>query len=330
MKKILFFFLIVLLNYILITSIVFLFSYFSLVNEKTYNFFWVKSIQEKLYTRGLRNIWHYQNDCVKFDKDLLYAPKDGECFFNNFEFESTLNFKNGIRLNYNNMPETKKNDSIALLGDSITMGWGVNDNETYGAHLEKLMGKKIYNLGTSSYGSVREIKKLKFSQIYKKVDTILIQYHVNDIYENKSLNIEKDYTEQEFNQNFKSDKTNLNKTIFFLRTFKTSLRLFFADILDKINPTANYYYVDFDDHKKYLEKIIYENLDYDNKNLIVLFIKEPNMKISNFPISTDIIKYMLVELNENDFFIIDEHPNVNGHINLANKIYKRLRNLSQN
>ena len=321
-KKFLFFFLTLLVNYILITLIVFIFSYVSLINGKTYNFFWVKSIQEKLYFRGLRNIWQYKNDCVQFDKDLLYVPKNGECTFDNFEFKTILNFKDGIRINNNDELNFNEKNSIALLGDSIAMGWGVNDEQTFASNLEKLTSKKIYNMGIYSYGTVREIKKLISSEIYKEVDTVLIQYHFNDLFENQYLDITKDYSLDEFERNFKSDENNLKKTVFFLKTFKTSLRLFFADIFDKINPDANYHYIDFNDHVSFLEKLIFDNLS--DKRIVVFFIKEPNMKIYNFPSTGKFIEYLLIELNEDSFFIIDEHPNAKGHVEIANEIYKKI------
>ena len=203
-KRFLFFFLTLLVNYILLTFLVFLFSYFSLINGKTYDFFWVKSIQEKLYMRGLRNIWQYNNNCINFDKDLLYVPKDGECVFNNFEFNTTLNFEDGIRSNGDNSQLTDRN-SIILLGDSIAMGWGVNDNQTFASHLQNLTNRKVYNMGISSYGTVRELKKLINSNIYKTSKTILIQYHYNDLFENKYLDSNKVYTLEEFERNFKSN-----------------------------------------------------------------------------------------------------------------------------
>ena len=202
------------------------------------------------------------------------------------------------------------------------MGWGVNDEQTFASNLEKLTSKKIYNMGISSYGTVREIKKLISSEIYKEVDTVLIQYHFNDLFENQYLDITKDYSLDEFERNFKSDENNLKKTVFFLKTFKTSLRLFFADIFDKINPDANYHYIDFNDHVSFLEKLIFDNLS--DKRIVVFFIKEPNMKIYNFPSTGKFIEYLLIELNEDSFFIIDEHPNAKGHVEIANEIYKKI------
>ena len=93
MKKIFFYLIILTLNYILLTTFVFIFSYISLINGKTYDLFWIKSIQERLYTRGLRNIWQLNKNCVTFDSDLLYSPKDGKCKFVNPEFNTTLHLK---------------------------------------------------------------------------------------------------------------------------------------------------------------------------------------------------------------------------------------------
>ena len=198
-KKITFIFLVVFLNYILITLLVFTFSYFSLLNNKTYDLFWIKSIQKKLYFRGMRNIWQYKNNCIEFDKQLFYVPRDGLCKFNNPEFNTFLNFKDGVRLNSNSISFDESARSIAVIGDSFAMGWGVNDNETFSSKLENQLNKKVYNMGVSSYGTIREVKKLINSDYYDKIDTIIIQYHFNDIDENSSSNMSKTYTIEKYN-----------------------------------------------------------------------------------------------------------------------------------
>ena len=204
------------------------------------------------------------------------------------------------------------------------MGWGVNDEQTFASNLEKLTSKKKSIIWVFLVMELLEkLKKLISSEIYKEVDTVLIQYHFNDLFENQYLDITKDYSLDEFERNFKSDENNLKKTVFFLKTFKTSLRLFFADIFDKINPDANYHYIDFNDHVSFfLEKLIFDNLS--DKRIVVFFIKEPNMKIYNFPSTGKFIEYLLIELNEDSFFIIDEHPNAKGHVEIANEIYKKI------
>ena len=56
-------------------------------------------------------------------------------------------------------PFTKR-PGIAVLGDSHAMGWGVNDDETFSAVLEKKIDKPVYNLAVSGYGTIREFNKI--------------------------------------------------------------------------------------------------------------------------------------------------------------------------
>ena len=136
-KKIFYYFFIIFINYFFITAVVFSFSYVSLINGKTYDWFWIKSIQKKIYFEGYRNIWQYNNNCTSYDKNLLYRPKSGECEFNNPEFKTKLKFDNFRRINVESNKEISLNDYILVLGDSVAMGWGVNDDETFSHYLEK-------------------------------------------------------------------------------------------------------------------------------------------------------------------------------------------------
>jgi len=324
-KKITFIFLVIFLNYILITLLVFAFSYFSLLNNKTYDLFWIKSIQKKLYFRGMRNIWQYKNNCIEFDKHLFYVPKDGPCEFNNPEFRTFLNFRDGVRLNSNDINFDESAQSIAVIGDSFAMGWGVNDKETFSSKLENKLNKRVYNLGVSSYGTIREVKKLINSDYYKEVDTIIIQYHFNDIDENSTSNISKIYEIEKYNKVFKSNNYSVNKTKYLLKSLKSSLRLFFSDILDKIFPEKNLRKLDFNLHNVYIEKFILENIDYKNKRVILFHVDEPGLKVMNFPKSNEKIEYFNLKLDKSNFFTIDNHLNVDGHSLIANKLYEYLK-----
>ena len=143
MKKILGYLFIIIINYFLITFVVFSFSYISLINNKTYDLFWIKYIQKKLYFSGLRNLWNQNSQCSTFDEDLLYIPKPGKCEFNNPEFKTILNFDEDRRLNLIDDKIDENEKLIITVGDSLTMGWGVNDNETFSYNLQKLIKKSL-------------------------------------------------------------------------------------------------------------------------------------------------------------------------------------------
>ena len=306
--------------YFLITVLVFSFSYVSLINGKTYDLFWVKSIQKKIYFRGYRNIWQYNNNCTSYDENLLYKPKVGKCKFTNPEFSTYLTFDK-ISRNHNLKNNYKPDDNyILVLGDSVAMGWGVNDNETFSFLMEKNLKQKVYNLGVSSYGTIREIKKMKLSPLYKDSKKIIIQYHPNDLNENKELDYNKIYSKKEYNDIYESNDSQLNSFKFILKNFKTSIRLFFSDINDLLFREANLEKINFDEDKIYLEKIIKEKIDVKNKEVIVFMVTAPYQQVNNFPESTDEIKYLLIKLEYSDYFIVDEHPNTKGHLQIAKKL----------
>jgi hypothetical protein len=324
MKKIFFYTLALFFYFLLITVLVFSFSYVSLINEKTYDFFWVKSIQKQIYFKGYRNIWQNNTNCTDFDKYLLYKPKIGICEFINPEFKTNLKFSEFFR-DHNNLKENNIfDDYLIVLGDSIAMGWGVNDDETFSYYLEKKLKKKVYNMAVSSYGSVREIKKLKLSPFYKNSKTIIIQYHPNDLGENKELDINKIYSKKEFQNNFGNKSSNLDRYKLILGTFKSSLRLFFSDINDILFKKNNLELIDFSIHKKYLEKVLKENIDLNKKRVIIFLPINPWQKVINFPNNSDEFEYVQIKMDKSDFFIIDDHPNKFGHLKIAKRLFDYL------
>ena len=324
-KKIFFYLLLTIFYFFILTASIFAFSFVSLVNGKTYDLFWIKSIQKKIYSRGYRNIWQHKNDCTSFDKNLLYKPKIGTCNFSNLEFSTQLNFDEFSRKHFSNDKIIDLKDYILVLGDSVAMGWGVNDEETFSYLLEKLHNKKVYNLAVSSYGTVREIKRMKLSPMYENSKTIIIQYHPNDLRENRYLNFDKEYTEEDYLKIFDDGKIKLNSLKFILRNYKTSIRLFFSDLLNLIYKKNSFNLLDFTEHKKYLENVIRNGIDLEKKKVIVFLPIEAFKRIENFPKSNDEIKYVLIKLDKSDLFIIDDHPNKKGHLKIANELFDILQ-----
>lgn len=324
MNKLFNYFFVIIINYILITLVVFTFSYVSLINNKTYDLFWVKYIQKKLYFNGLRKLWNADKNCSRFDQELLYAPLEGQCEFSNPEFKTKLNFDDNRRLNMINDQIYEDEKIIAVLGDSYAMGWGVNDDETFSYKLQKLINKKVINLGVASYGTIREIKRLKLNKFYDQVDTVIIQYHLNDIYENKTLDIKKTYLISDYDKYFSLNNDKLNLTYFLLKHIKKSFRLLFSHLNDIIFKTKEKH--NLSEHFDNLEKIIINNFPDQKKKIIVFLVKEPHQELiynkkrifSNF-------EFFLIDANKEHFFIIDDHLNFKGHEFVAKKIFEQIK-----
>lgn len=326
MKKIIGYAFIIIINYFLITGIVFYFSYISLLKNKTYDLIWIKSIQTKLYFEGLRNIWQYQEGCTKYDLNLLYAPNEGICEFKNPEFSTKITFDNNNRLHSIDNRTLDPNDSlIAVIGDSVAMGWGVNDDETFSYHLERLINKKVINLAVSSYGTIREIKRLKSSKYYKQIETIIIQYNINDIHENKDLDFNKTYSREDYKNIFSSNKYELNKTLFLLKIYKKSLRLLFSDIKKIFIKNERIEKYNLDNDILILKSIIEKQLSKERKKILVILVQEPYIFIENIEkFEDDKFEFLNIKLEKDHFFTIDDHPNSKGHQKIANILFEHL------
>lgn len=81
---------------------------------------------------------------------------------------------------------SKKSKRIVGIGDSVLMGWGVSDRETYLEQLENHFQKigeaiETINLGVMGYNTVQEYFVLKDYGIKLKPDLVLLQFVGNDV-----------------------------------------------------------------------------------------------------------------------------------------------------
>jgi len=144
---------------------------------------WVQIARLLYYTYQVR-LWQSERDCVNYDEELLYVPSSG-CNFLNTEFSTQLTFSlDGRTIDTN---AQKIGAPIFVLGDSETMGWGVNDNETYSYLIGLRTTVPVFNLAVSSYGTAREVLRAIRHPRFAVAKCILIQYHRNDLGENKAF-----------------------------------------------------------------------------------------------------------------------------------------------
>jgi lysophospholipase L1-like esterase len=91
-----------------------------------------------------------------------------------------------IQINSRGMrgPEIRQNAerTILLLGSSITLGWGVAEQNTVRAQLEKLLGARyqVLNAAVGNYNTTRYVNA--FKQMYRDVkpNIVVVNYFIND------------------------------------------------------------------------------------------------------------------------------------------------------
>jgi lysophospholipase L1-like esterase len=77
---------------------------------------------------------------------------------------------------------------IVTIGDSLTLGWGVNDDETFSAQLERQLQSHfphrpidVVNLGVSGYDTRQEVALLKRNLSQLDPDLVLVGFYSNDV-----------------------------------------------------------------------------------------------------------------------------------------------------
>ena len=304
--------------YIISAFSLYIFSAILLMNNKISNVKIVKNYQINFYNQlGYRKIWQTQKECVEFDKDLIFKPSIGKCFFNNPEFFTELNFDSGGRVSGNNFDNNDK--GIAVIGDSHAMGWGVNDNETFSSLLEKKINRRVYNLAVSGYATERELIRLEKSNLLSKIDTIIIQYCNNDYHENLASNNKKNRTNINFNE-LMSEKMS------FFKRFRKAIRYSLVIPFEVINEKKDK--LDWSYHENAFNEVLKKYSFLKDKKIIVIYSNGIGLNFYNFPDDYSKqfsnIKYLNINYEDKDFFILDGHLNSLGHKKISDILYSNI------
>ncbi|MBL7056148.1 SGNH/GDSL hydrolase family protein [Candidatus Woesearchaeota archaeon] len=222
---------------------------------------------------------------------------------------------------------------ILVIGDSITFGFGVDQNKTYPKILESLLNQnkinnkdiEVINLGIGNYNTLQELEFLKVEGIRYDPDEIILGWFINDA----------EYTQKERSSFFRKH----SYTYTYFLALKAKSRFLYGEGYE------SYYKKLYEDNKfKEYKLILSSLLNYINKNNItlnVLLIPELH-DLENYSfvkIHDEIIKFFeekkvtvidgkpSFETNNSQIFWVakdDAHPNEEGHKILANLLYKEL------
>jgi hypothetical protein len=289
-----------------------------------------------LYCTGVRDIIQFSPDCAKFDEGLGYTLKPGQCTFSGREFSTSyfINSK-GVR----DDEKSLENPQIIVTGDSFAMGWGVNQDETYATLIKQKTGMKVLNTAISSYGTAREMMMIKRINI-DKVRYMIIQYCGNDYEENMDFYINNNHlkTMSETEYRKYADLDRPNKTYFLGKYLK-------LEIMKRINEFRQSWSgenkaFDKDEMDLFINAVVHSGLDLDNVQIITFimngrtpddnraFPKALKKKIASggYP---SYIKNMIVldfsdVLQDDNYYVLDDHLKDSGHEVIADEIIKRI------
>ncbi len=131
---------------------------------------------------------------IRYDELLGWSMiPNSEGFFSNPSdgYHGYVKFdENGVRVNDNTFE--REGDSILVIGDSVTSGLEVDNNETYVAILEKLFYKngckyRIYNGGVRGYGADQSLWNLERIISIIKPKYVIYMLNNNDYLDNRTI-----------------------------------------------------------------------------------------------------------------------------------------------
>lgn len=137
----------------------------------------------RYYSKFDRDLIQFNPECAVYDPHLLYRLRPGRCTFANREFETSLEVNSlGVRDDEASLRAPR----IVVVGDSLAMGWGVAQRDTFAERLERDLRMPVLNTAISSYGTVREMKMLARVDT-SAMQTLIVQYCGNDFEENAAF-----------------------------------------------------------------------------------------------------------------------------------------------
>ena len=165
---------------VVVETTIWLFMKFPSLNKSIPYF---KPVVREVYETFDRDIIQFQPDCARYDSLLTYTLRPGTCLFSNREFSTAYQINS---LGFRDDEHSLLAPEIIVLGDSHAMGWGVEQDETFVALVEKSTGFNTLNAGISSYGTAREA--LALQRLDKSnLKYLIIQYNQGDHDENKTF-----------------------------------------------------------------------------------------------------------------------------------------------
>lgn len=125
----------------------------------------------------------YLEACAQWDARLGYRLRPGRCVFENREFRVAMEID---RLGVRDDERSLDAPELVFLGDSYTMGWGVEGDEAFPSLVEARTGRRVLDAGISSYGTARELRLLEEIDT-SRLEWLVIQYSGNDSLENRAF-----------------------------------------------------------------------------------------------------------------------------------------------
>lgn len=140
-----------------------------------------------LYKNYNTEMWRYARDIKMPSKNPIVSHEHAPNRQGSYYGATISTNRDGFRDYEYSLEKSPDAYRILMLGDSITLGWGVEFNKTFPKLIEKKLngmvnGKKFeaINTGIGNYNTLMEVELLKEKGLKYKPDLIILNYYIND------------------------------------------------------------------------------------------------------------------------------------------------------
>jgi len=220
---------------------------------------------------------------------------------------------------------------IIVLGDSVAMGFGVNNDEPFSEVLERKLNSlnsnvnyEVLNFGVWGYGTIQEVELLKYKGLKYEPDMIILEYHGTDIYDDVGV-VYQEWNKQILQKLNITNLSNLSK--------EDRIKLSNETYLLRKNFVENH----FEEAWKITESALEElcNLTKQNNiSVVIMTVVTPENVLGRVETMAKKCNWHLINSdptffsypNEKVAFPKDGHPNVFGHEVLADLLFNYIVN----
>ncbi len=286
-----------------------------------------------------RPLIQFEADCARYDSSLFYTLKPGQSNFASYEFDNKYDVNS---IGFRDSEADLNHPEVLFLGDSFTMGWGIDQDKTFAQVFEKQTKLKALNSGISSYGTAREY--LSFKKISPdSLKLIVIQFHDTDLEENNYWIKNKklgDKTAADFESQVENNSR--IKKYYLFKHLKAAI-IDFITPSPKLDPNAkgndlgaefkkipsfrkDFYTIIAQIRETYAGPIVftYAGSFYTNPKVVEVFEKY----VTENKIEGLYFVNMGGKLTTEDYYFLDDHINAKGHKKIGNELVLKWRTIA--
>ena len=285
-----------------------------------------------------RPLIQFEAECARYDSTLFYTLKPGESHFASFEFDNKYQVNS---MGFRDCEADLHHPEVLFLGDSFTMGWGIDQDKTFAQVFENKTTLKTLNSGISSYGTAREYHSFKKIRP-DSLKLIVIQYHDTDLEENNYWVKYKKFgekTELDFDHQVRINEE--VKKYFLFKHVKAGIIQFLTQgtkMNTNLPSNLGAEYVRIPSFTKDFFEIVKQiRQTYDNPIIFTYvgsFHTEPKVVevFEKYALENKIEGLYFVnmgrKLSIEDYYFFDDHINAKGHEKIGNELVKKWKSIS--